>query len=60
MSVVRIQVMNFLFTVLNLCCKDKNKEKEAGNGTFFKKKHGYTGSGFGSVGGAVTSDTRCL
>ena len=27
---------------------------------FFKKKHGYTGSGFGSVGGAVTSDTRCL
>ena len=60
MSIVQIQASNFLFTVLNLCCKDKNKEKEAGNGTFFKKKHGYTGSGFGSVGGAVTSDTRCL
>ena len=39
MSIVQIQASNFLFTVLNLCCKDKNKEKEAGNGTFFLKKN---------------------
>ena len=46
MSIVQIQASNFLFTVLNLCCKDKNKEKEAGNGTFFKKKTWIYGQWF--------------